>query len=106
MRVFPGRPTASVKNGRFPLYASAPGTFGQGNKTIFHVADIGQTMKMVSEPSRLSQAVKLILPREHGSWSLALEPVAFGMLAAPSTPGLALAAAAISGLFLRRPLKL
>jgi hypothetical protein len=63
-------------------------------------------MKAVSEPSRLSQAVKLVLPREHGSWSLALEPVALGLLAAPSKPGLAVAAAAISGFFLRRPLKL
>ena len=52
------------------------------------------------------EAVKLTLPKEHGSWSLALEPVAFGLLVAPSAAGAALALAAVSGFFLRRPLKL
>lgn len=51
-------------------------------------------------------AVKLTLPKEHGSWSLALEPVAFGLLVAPSAAGAALALAAVSGFFLRRPIKL
>jgi hypothetical protein len=63
-------------------------------------------MNTVPEPFRLSRAIKLIMPREHGSWSLALEPLALGMLAAPSKPGVALAAAALSGFFLRRPLRL
>jgi len=63
-------------------------------------------MTTASERFRLSRAVQLILPREHGSWSLALEPLALGMLAAPSKPGVALAAAALSGFFLRRPLRL
>jgi hypothetical protein len=63
-------------------------------------------MSTASESSRVSGAIKLILPREHGSWSLALEPLALGMLAAPSKPGIALAAAALSGFFLRRPLRL
>ncbi|HQF37564.1 MAG TPA: YwiC-like family protein [Opitutaceae bacterium] len=45
----------------------------------------------------------LLLPREHGSWSLAGEPVALGLLAAPSPAGAALAFTA-SALFLaRRP---
>ena len=51
-------------------------------------------------------AAQLTLPKEHGSWSLALEPVAFGLLMAPSATGAALALAAVSGFFLRRPLKL
>jgi hypothetical protein len=51
-------------------------------------------------------AMQLALPKEHGSWSLALEPVAFGLLVAPSAAGAGLALAAVSGFFLRRPLKL
>ncbi len=51
-------------------------------------------------------AIQLSLPKEHGSWSLALEPVAFGLLVAPSAAGGALAVAAVSGFFLRRPMKL
>ncbi|HVU27132.1 MAG TPA: YwiC-like family protein [Verrucomicrobiae bacterium] len=49
--------------------------------------------------------IKLILPKEHGSWSLALEPVMLGLLVAPSAAGSALAVAALAGFFLRRPLK-
>jgi YwiC-like protein len=63
---------------------------------------------MTGEPEKigLRQIFKLILPKEHGSWSPALEPLALGLLAAPSRPGGALAAAALAGFFLRRPLKL
>ena len=46
------------------------------------------------------------LPREHGSWSLALEPLALGLLVAPSVAGVALAVSAASAFLLRRPLKL
>ncbi|HVT71707.1 MAG TPA: YwiC-like family protein [Lacunisphaera sp.] len=46
------------------------------------------------------------LPKEHGSWSLALEPIALGLLAAPSRAGGTLALAAVAGFFARRPLKL
>ena len=49
---------------------------------------------------------ELLLPKEHGSWSLAFEPVALGLLVAPSWAGGALALAAAAGFFLRRPLKL
>jgi YwiC-like protein len=52
------------------------------------------------------EAMRLILPKEHGSWSLALEPLAFGLLAATSPAGFALALAAVAGFFLRRPLKI
>jgi len=48
----------------------------------------------------------LLLPKEHGSWSLAFEPVVLALLVAPSGAGGALAAAVAAGFFTRRPLKL
>ena len=48
---------------------------------------------------------QLFLPKEHGSWSLALEPVALALLVAPSAAGALLALAGIAGFFTRRPLK-
>lgn len=48
----------------------------------------------------------LLLPKEHGSWSLVFEPAALGLLVAPSAAGVALAAAVAAGFFTRRPLKL
>lgn len=51
-------------------------------------------------------AFQLTLPKEHGSWSLALEPVALGLFVAPSAAGGALAVAALAGFFLRRPVKI
>lgn len=48
----------------------------------------------------------LLLPKEHGSWSLAFEPVVLSLLVAPSHAGVALAAAVAAGFFTRRPLKL
>jgi hypothetical protein len=45
------------------------------------------------------------LPSEHGGWSLTLEPVALGLLVAPSWPGLALGAAALVAFVARTPLK-
>lgn len=56
-----------------------------------------------------SRAVRwsdVILPKEHGSWSLAVEPLTLGLLAAPSTAGAWLATAAVAGFLARRPLKL
>jgi hypothetical protein len=47
-----------------------------------------------------------VRPREHGSWSLALEPLVLGLAVAPSAPGLALAVATLGGFFARRPLRL
>lgn len=44
-----------------------------------------------------------MLPREHGSWSLALEPVALGLLAAPSAAGALLGLAAAATFLARRP---
>lgn len=62
-------------------------------------------MTLTVEKFSWRAAVQLALPKEHGSWSLALEPVAFGLLVAPSAAGAALALAAVAGFFLRRPLK-
>lgn len=56
--------------------------------------------------SRCRQTFELVRPREHGSWSLALEPLVLGLVAAPSAAGCGVAAAALAGLFMRRPLKL
>jgi hypothetical protein len=55
----------------------------------------------VSPPA--SRASSVFLPREHGSWSLALEPLALGLLVVPSWAGGALGAAALAGFFARRP---
>lgn len=48
----------------------------------------------------------VVMPREHGSWSLALEPVALGVLLAPSLAGGYLTAATFAAFLARRPLKL
>lgn len=53
----------------------------------------------------LSQWRDLVLPREHGSWSLALEPVALSLLVAPSIAGGWFAVAVAAGFFSRRPLR-
>jgi hypothetical protein len=58
------------------------------------------------ERTSFSETFKLVLPKEHGSWSLALEPLALGILAAPSAAGGSLAVAAAAGFLMRRPLKL
>jgi len=52
-----------------------------------------------------STAATVFLPKEHGSWSLALEPLALGLLVAPSWAGGALAGAVLAGFFARRPLR-
>src|SRR5688572_20448088 len=52
-----------------------------------------------------ARPVSVFLPKEHGSWSLALEPLALGLLIAPSWAGGALAGAVLAGFFVRRPLK-
>jgi hypothetical protein len=64
----------------------------------------------LSQPSSLRPAPAAIrpavfLPKEHGSWSLALEPLLLALLIAPSWAGGALAGAVLAGFFARRPLK-
>ena len=51
-------------------------------------------------------ALSIFLPREHGSWSLALEPIVLGMIVAPTIGGGGLAVAALAAFFARRPLRL
>lgn len=45
----------------------------------------------------------IVLPREHGSWALALEPVLLGMVAAPSWAGFGWALVATALFLIRRP---
>ena len=59
-----------------------------------------------SDASPIGPAVRLCWPREHGSWSLVLEPVALGLIAVPSIAGSVLGAAVVAALFLRRPWRL
>jgi len=49
---------------------------------------------------------QLVRPKEHGSWSLVLEPLLLGILLAPSGTGLCLAGACLAAFFSRRPLKI
>lgn len=46
------------------------------------------------------------LPREHGSWSLVLEPLVFGLIAVPSPAGGWLALGALAAFLARRPMRL
>lgn len=48
----------------------------------------------------------ILLPKEHGSWSLALEPIALGLIAAGSLAGGFLATGAFAAFLMRRPLQL
>jgi hypothetical protein len=56
-------------------------------------------------PAAAAPVASVFLPKEHGSWSLALEPLALGLLVAPSSAGGALTAAALAGFLARRPFK-
>lgn len=47
----------------------------------------------------------IALPPEHGSWGLVLEPIALGLLVAPSPAGVCLAVGAFAAFLVRRPLK-
>ena len=55
-------------------------------------------------PGPLARWRELVWPREHGSWALALEPLALGLLVAPSAAGAWLAFAVLAAFFARRPL--
>lgn len=62
-----------------------------------------------SAPSRRAAgsapAAGVFFPREHGSWSLVIEPLALGLVIAPSWAGGALTAAVLAVFFARRPFK-
>jgi hypothetical protein len=68
--------------------------------TAIPVTPAVQPGRVVSPP-----VATVFLPREHGSWFLVLEPLALGLLIAPSWAGGALAAATLAGFFARRPFK-
>ena len=57
-------------------------------------------------PGPLARWRELVWPREHGSWALALEPLALGLLVAPSAAGAWLAFAVLAAFFARRPLRI
>jgi len=74
--------------------------------------DMNQTPAMAAaavprtEHAASAAPVSIFVPKEHGSWSLALEPLALGLIAAPSLAGIAFAGAVAAGFFARRPLKI
>lgn len=49
---------------------------------------------------------KLVMPVEHGGWGILLEPIALGLIAAPSLGGALVALAATAAFFARQPLKI
>lgn len=59
------------------------------------------------EPARGRIRLRTVaLPVEHGGWSLALEPVALGLLVAPSIAGLFMALATLGAFLARHPFKI
>ena len=48
----------------------------------------------------------IALPNEHGGWGLALEPIALGLLVAPSPAGFFLAVATLGAFLARHPFKI
>jgi hypothetical protein len=57
------------------------------------------------EPARV-RVKTVALPTEHGGWGLSLEPVALGLLVAPSWPGLFLSVATMGAFLARHPFKI
>ncbi|MBI2516228.1 MAG: YwiC-like family protein [Opitutae bacterium] len=73
-------------------------------QALLHTVPANAPLPADAQPAAVAPT-SVFLPKEHGSWSLALEPLALGLLVAPSFAGVALAAAALAGFFARRPLK-
>jgi hypothetical protein len=63
----------------------------------------------ISFPPAHSQVTRIktvALPVEHGGWGIALEPVALGLMVAPTVAGIGLAVATMGSFLSRHPLKL
>jgi hypothetical protein len=73
-----------------------PVTTGSGNPGRRSASSQGGTIRYRT----------LLLPPEHGSWAFLLEPIALGLLLAPSAGGAAVAAAYIAFFLARQPLRL
>ena len=58
-----------------------------------------------AEAARSVRLRPIALPVEHGSWGLVAEPIALGLLVAPSMAGACLALGAFATFLIRRPLK-
>jgi hypothetical protein len=77
----------------------------QGSIGAFGVSCGMENALAWSRPLSFTQFRALAWPKEHGSWSLALEPLALGLIVAPSTAGACLALAVVAAFFARRPLR-
>lgn len=60
----------------------------------------------VTNTSHKIKLKPLALPVEHGGWGFLLEPVALGLLTAPSWPGVLIGVAAVAGFLARHPFKI
>jgi hypothetical protein len=65
-----------------------------------------ETTAAFAATRQLKRWRELAWPREHGSWSLALEPLALGLLVAPSTAGTWLTLGVLAVFFAWRPLNI
>lgn len=68
-----------------------------------HDALAGRRSRSWSMSLRRTSWSKLLLPKEHGSWAFVLEPVALGLLLAPSWPGLSAALGVVALFLAHRP---
>jgi len=77
------------------------------SRTAFIDEHAGGAPKAESNSARGRVRLRAVaLPVEHGGWSLTLEPVALGLLVAPSPAGFLLAAAAAGAFLARHPFKI
>ena len=63
-------------------------------------------MTTIPMPPRAVALRPLALPAEHGGWGFVLEPIALGLLVAPSWSGVLIAVASLCTFLARQPLKL
>ena len=64
-----------------------------------------ESASAIDAPGLFARWREFVWPREQGSWSLALEPLALGLLVAPSAAGGCLALTVLAAFFTRRPLR-